>query len=223
MNPVRVLGIETSSPVCSVALLILRRRPADFARALGEGGCVERKYALGKARHSEAVFELLDRVFRAAKTGIKSVDAVAVSLGPGSFTGLRIGLAVAKVLARFGGKRLVGVPTLAALAAQESVVARAPLYAAVSDAQRGELYAALYRRIEGRMSKVRGPWVCRPGDLEGILPAGSRTVYGPPGASFVAALGAVAFLHGRHSDPDRMTPLYVRRPEAVETLIRRMR
>ena len=109
-KPLRVLGIETSGTVCGVAHLLLRKRPRTYADALREGSCIIREHASPFARHAECIYALLDRVFKAARSRLDRVHVIAVSLGPGSFTGLRVGLAVAKIFARFGGVPWLGSP-----------------------------------------------------------------------------------------------------------------
>ncbi len=92
--------------------------------------------------------------------GWEDIDAVGVSLGPGSFTGLRIGMATAKGLVAAAGKKLVGVSTLDALAGK-CVSQR--LICSVLDARKKEVYAALYRSDrDGRPKRV--------GDIEALAP-----------------------------------------------------
>jgi tRNA threonylcarbamoyladenosine biosynthesis protein TsaB len=220
------LGIETSGTVCGVAHLALRpalRAPVSFETALRDGTCILREYASDFSRHSEVIFGLLDRVLREARSRIERVNVIAVSLGPGSFTGLRIGLALAKTLARFGRIPLAGIPTLEALAAEACLSHDAPAYAPLMDARRGEVYASLYRPAAGGMVRVRGPWVAGRDAVMRALPAGARVAEGQPRATTIAALGALRFRAGWLDDPGRLVPVYVRRPEAVEKLRRGLR
>ena len=98
-----VLGIETATAVCAVALV-----DDDVVRA-------ERRYEIPQA-HSEKLMECVDDCLKSAGLALSSIDGIAISIGPGSFTGLRIGLSVAKGLAFATDKPVVGVPTLEALA-----------------------------------------------------------------------------------------------------------
>ena len=210
---IRVLGLETSGPLCRVAVGTWRARPLGAAAALRDGRFVERTGGDGLARHAEVLLGLVDAALRASGVRLRALDGVAVSLGPGSFTGLRVGLAAAKTFAAFGPLPLAGVPTLAAMAAEAG---GAGLLWTARDAGRGEVYAARFR------AGPRGP---RPAGAVAILPAaalapGARTE--PPRAATVAALGAARLLGGRRDDPDRLVPLYVRRPEA-EVRLRRAR
>src|SRR5881296_3774970 len=100
----RVLAIETATPAQSVALL-------DEDRLLAEASYD------AKGSRGGLLLPTVDHVFRKAGVAAKDLDAVAVSIGPGSFTGLRVGLATAKGLALGTGAAVVGVSTLEALAA----------------------------------------------------------------------------------------------------------
>src|SRR5207244_8992661 len=106
----RMLALETSGPVCGVALAAWRRPPRTVADALAEGEVVQRRGTSEQAPHAEILFGVIDQVLGPRR--LTGVTGIAVSIGPGSFTGLRVGLAAAKTLARFGGIPLVGVSTL---------------------------------------------------------------------------------------------------------------
>ena len=98
-----ILAIETATDVCGVALV-------HGGRVIGERSVNEKKI------HSEKLLPMIDEILRGAMIPLSSVDAIAVSIGPGSFTGLRIGLSAAKGLACARHKPIVAVPTLDALA-----------------------------------------------------------------------------------------------------------
>lgn len=99
----KVLGIETSGPIASVAIV-------DESKLLGI------KMGDFKVTHSQTLMPLLDELLKETKVKLEDLDAIAVSGGPGSFTGLRIGSATAKGLALALDKPLVHVPTLHAMA-----------------------------------------------------------------------------------------------------------
>lgn len=84
--------------------------------------------------------------------GMEEVELLAVSTGPGSFTGVRVGLTTVKAWAEVYGKKVVGVSRLEAIARHAEP--GAPLVAACYDAQRGQMFAALYRRLEGAWERV---------------------------------------------------------------------
>jgi tRNA threonylcarbamoyladenosine biosynthesis protein TsaB len=138
---VTLLALETATETCGVALL---RDDQVVAEA-----------HLHRPRvHSERLTPLVEDVLRHAEVAADALDAVAVSMGPGSYTGLRIGVSTAKGWALATDAALVGVPTLAAYAAQLRSVARAgdvvcPLF----DARRDEVYAAAYRVAPGGLAE----------------------------------------------------------------------
>ena len=214
----RVLGIETSGTVCGVAHVVFDRPPAGLADALSGGAAVLREHVSPFSRHSESIYALLDSVFRAVGSRLDRVDAIAVSIGPGSFTGLRVGLAAVKVFAKFGRIPLVGVPTLEAQVAQAAIRGGNGRYVATVDAKRGEVYAAVFEYASDRLRKVAGPRVCDPVALARDLTPGSKLVTAPPRATAIAGLGALLLLRGNTENVDRVVPLYVRRPAAVEKL-----
>jgi tRNA threonylcarbamoyladenosine biosynthesis protein TsaB len=127
---VKILTIDTSSNCSSVAL-------SDGTSLLGE--CILGADRCNSGRLMDSVSELL----RAAKLAPDALDAFAVSLGPGSFTGVRVGIATVKGLALATGKPAVGFSSLAMLA-MNLPFASAPV-AALFDARKSEVYAGIYR------------------------------------------------------------------------------
>lgn len=129
----RLLHLETATEICSVAL--------------SENG---RLLALLEERspnsHSATITLLIQKLFADAGMPMSRIDAVAVSAGPGSFTGLRIGASVAKGLCYALGKPLIAVPTTLAMAAGalQKVHEQTALYCPVLDSVKQEVYAALY-------------------------------------------------------------------------------
>jgi tRNA threonylcarbamoyladenosine biosynthesis protein TsaB len=124
----RVLGLETATWTAGVGLVVDGEIVAERSRYADRG------------THAVSLLPLVDEVLHDGACTVDDLDAVAVSCGPGSFTGLRIGLSVAKGLACAAGARLVGVPTLEALA--KTVANRRSHICAALDARRGEVYAA---------------------------------------------------------------------------------
>jgi tRNA threonylcarbamoyladenosine biosynthesis protein TsaB len=129
-----------------------------------------------------------------------ALEAIAVSIGPGSFTGLRVGVATAKGLAFGGAMRVVAVPTLAALAAQGAAAAAsdpgapdAPVIAML-DARRGELYAASHRSEDPLAPPLWGPLVLPVAALAARIAdePGPVRVVGEGADAVAAAAGAAA-------------------------------
>jgi tRNA threonylcarbamoyladenosine biosynthesis protein TsaB len=129
---VNVLGIDTSTPASAVA--VLRRDGAAFARDPGP------EATDGPPRHSQELMPAIAGAISEAELDWTDLDSVAVGVGPGAFTGLRIGVATAHALAAAHDLELRPVSSLAALAAGID----APQRLALIDARRGELFAALY-------------------------------------------------------------------------------
>ncbi|MER3524571.1 MAG: tRNA (adenosine(37)-N6)-threonylcarbamoyltransferase complex dimerization subunit type 1 TsaB [Ignavibacteria bacterium] len=142
-----VLGIETATMVCGAAVAI-------------DGLIIAEQSLVEKNVHAEQIIGLIDTVLKRSALQPRQLDVVAVSIGPGSFTGLRIGLSVAKGLCYALEKPLVAVPTLEALAwrAFDARVVRTLYLLPALDARRDEVYCTLYR-TNGTM--LRREWDVR--------------------------------------------------------------
>jgi tRNA threonylcarbamoyladenosine biosynthesis protein TsaB len=137
-----ILNLETSTRMCSVAL-----SSAGKLLALKEQG--------GEYTHAENLTLFIQSVFDTAGIQLKDIDAVAVSKGPGSYTGLRIGVSVAKGLCYALEKPLIAIGTLEALTAGcKQQVQHTGLYCTMLDARRMEVYCALY---DDKGSEVMAP------------------------------------------------------------------
>src|SRR6266542_2965347 len=134
----RILAVETSTLAGSAALL--------------EGGQVIGQSLLDVAlTHSERLITMVDRLLKDCGWDVAGLEALAVSIGPGSFTGLRVGIATVKGLALALGLPVAPVPTLDALASNLPF-ADAPV-CPLLDARKGEVYLSLYRWNEDRMER----------------------------------------------------------------------
>jgi tRNA threonylcarbamoyladenosine biosynthesis protein TsaB len=225
----RVLGIETSGSLCGCAVV-------DGDRLLGES------VSDTPGEHVEKLVALIEGLLRDLSLGLEGLDGVAVSIGPGSFTGLRIGLGTAKGICFGTGLPLVGVPTLDAMA--ESACPWDGNLVPVRDARRGEIYTATYRgrgRVAERTSDymaltpeevgdrvaglarsgktlVTGDALERYGEvLRGMLPG--EVAFLPselwmPGPAVVGAIGLRLLGEGRTLDLGDSEPLYLRPSEA---------
>lgn len=222
---VRALAIETSGRAGSVAVV-------DGGRVVAE-----EQFPHG-LQHAAQVVPILDRLVRARGWTPGDVGELYVSAGPGSFTGLRIGITLAKTMALATGAKVVAVPTVRALAHNAPADARHVVI--VLDAKRDQIFTARFERTAdgwaerepARLASLtevlaRSP---RPVHLigEGIpqhqkfIPADDAGVIVTPPeawrarASAVAAIGSAMARAGTFADPYRLTPIYVRKPEAEE-------
>jgi len=215
-----LLAIETATRTTSVALL---RGDQPIAEAGGAEGSA-----------AETLLPAIDRLLRDNGVSVADLDAFAVSIGPGSFTALRVGLATLKGIA-FGGDRPVArVPTLAALA-WASPRRELPV-AALLDARRGEMYAAVYDLVDAGPRARLEPGVFAPDELIPHLPpecvlvgegaevfgseirerlgAGLVIAGGAASALAVGSLGARMLARGEGVAAAELVPHYVRRAEA---------
>ena len=131
----RILLIETATPVCSVALS-------------ENSNLLQLRETSEKNSHSGAITIFIDEVMKAAGMAYAELDAVAVSMGPGSYTGLRIGVSTAKGICYATDKPLIAISTLQAMAigAQKGTPSRGTpsLFCPMIDARRMEVYNALF-------------------------------------------------------------------------------
>jgi tRNA threonylcarbamoyl adenosine modification protein YeaZ len=145
----RVLAIDTALEACAAAVL-------DTA----QGGILASESIAMARGHAEALMPLVARVMGEAKLAFSDLDRIAVTVGPGSFTGLRVGVAAARGLAMAAGKPVVGLTTLAAYAAPYIAADdRSPLLAAI-DARNDQVYMQLFGTggrtlIQPRVSSLR--------------------------------------------------------------------
>jgi tRNA threonylcarbamoyladenosine biosynthesis protein TsaB len=221
------LGIDTATGHLSVASALA-------------GGSIAREDEIGpdehgRPRHSAALLGAVEDCVGAAG-GWGAVGRIAVGLGPGSFTGLRIGVSTARALAQARELELAGVSSLAALAAgiRELDGAGERPALAVLDARRGEAFAALHG---AGGEELRAPFVAAPERLaewvSGLeaapLAAGDGSVrfreeLEAAGAEVAADGDPVHRVHARHvcaigadeaaADSDRIRPIYLREPDA---------
>ena len=219
-----VIAIETTTMVGSIAIV-------DNARVIAEVTLNAR------ATHSERLMATVNRLLNDAGLAVDDMDAIAVSIGPGSFTGLRIGISTAKGLSYASGKPLIGIPTLDALALNMGF--SSCLVCPIQDARKGEVYTAHYRPCDKSLEKMTDDMAVAPADLARMIT--EKTVFlgdgvntyrellmkqlgelyneAPlplqlPRASNVAMLALKRLEKGDADDPFTMVPRYIRRPEA---------
>ena len=107
-------------------------------------------------RHSTVLVPMIGELLKKARLKLKDVDVIAVGVGPGSFTGLRVGIATAKILGYVLKKKIVGVSSLEALARTVSAGKNIRIAVAL-DARKGQVYGAMYERIGDRFKMTMKP------------------------------------------------------------------
>ncbi|HUC14684.1 MAG TPA: tRNA (adenosine(37)-N6)-threonylcarbamoyltransferase complex dimerization subunit type 1 TsaB [Acidimicrobiales bacterium] len=145
----RLLAIETATRLVGCALW-------------DDDGLIAANLLVAAQRHVEVLVPAIDEICRQAGISVADLDGVAVDIGPGLFTGLRVGLATATTIARARNIPAVGVTSLEALAHPHRR-RRGPL-AAIVDARRGEVYWALFEGDGQRLVELRAPSVALPQD-----------------------------------------------------------
>lgn len=230
-----ILAIDTATPCCSVAI----------TRGCRHGGSVLGIVTFcGTVTHSRLLLTRIEHLL--SETGLtwNRLDGIAVSIGPGSFTGLRIGMATVKGLVMAADRPLIGVSTLACLA---SACTCSGLVCTVLDARKKEVYAAFFRADEpGGPVQLTETIVVSPEQLaEGIrepvyMIGDAVAVYGEywrqqlghlyepapaqlclPSAAALGLIAAEKLRKGEVLDVGSVTPLYVRASEAELNLATR--
>ena len=212
--------MDTSLEACSVAVAGDRGESVLASEVIGRG-------------HAERLFGMIDTAMREAALGFPDLDRVAVTVGPGSFTGLRVGIAAARGFALALGRPAVGIGTLDVHAAHARAIAGARPVLALLDARRDELYGQAFDP-EGR--PLHPPMVASAETLAREVRAGM--VIAGSGAPMVAALVPDAEVAHTLSAPDIATllalalaapdpvspprPLYLRAPDAKPQLDKRV-
>ena len=222
----KILGIEASSLVASVAIL--------------EGDVITAGDTVNyKKTHSQTLMPMLEDIAAMTELDLSTLDAIAVSSGPGSFTGLRIGSATAKGLGLALDKPLIEVPTLDATAWQLGFCEH--LICVMMDARRDQVYTGLYYN-RGQLETVRENDALAIADLLEIVKArdektvflgdgvpvhreavkaalGENALFAPAGlnrqrAAAVAGLGAEYFVRGKTVTAGEHVPVYLRMSQA---------
>src|SRR5271156_5522407 len=223
------LGLDTSTPTASLALI--------------SGGRVAARIERPVTSHGAALPDAVDELLRAAGLTLGGLGAIAVGIGPGSFTGLRIGLSYAKGIAMASRCALVGVPgfdAMALAALERDNTDQGRLICVVVDARKGEVYAALYRVVADGLEKLSEELVIalehlasriaedvmfigddRAKDAAALVESRGNWVAVSEtqmldlrGVCF-AALGGARFTRGETERAASLEPLYIRTPEAT--------
>lgn len=218
-----ILAIETSTTVCGCAVL-------------RDGAIIANQWIDERSAHAEKLFGLADAVLRGSAVDPRDLDAVAVSIGPGSFTGLRIGLSAAKGFHLALGTPVIAVPTLTALAHRcvPLMTGDGGHILAALDARRDEAYSQTFTvdggtvvpagdvdaRTVAEIVRTLPPGrVVVTGDAQQKIVAGlsgSRTVVladealARCSAAAVAQVAATMFARGAFADAGTLEPMYVK-------------
>jgi tRNA threonylcarbamoyladenosine biosynthesis protein TsaB len=222
-----ILAVDTTTPSGSVALL-------EEGELVGEFGLES------ASTHSSRLLAGIDLLVRAAGSDIREVDGYAVAAGPGSFTGIRIGLGAVQALAFASGKTVAPVSSLTALALK---IAEPPVRLAcpILDAKKGEIYAALFESRVARLVELIPEGAYDPDAFFARLPARRVTAFignglilykerlldhvrdkarFPRRSDFIAAevgrLGHRMLLEGKGVPAAELEALYYRRSQAEE-------
>ncbi|MGD2270071.1 MAG: tRNA (adenosine(37)-N6)-threonylcarbamoyltransferase complex dimerization subunit type 1 TsaB [Desulfobacterales bacterium] len=227
----KILAVDTAAKSCSIAIV-------DDEALLAELSLVRNQ------THSKHLMEMIKRTSILSGIAISAMDGFAVTRGPGSFTGLRIGLSTVKGLAAASGKPVVGVSSLKVLALQSCP--SAGIICPIIDARRKEIYTACFRYIDGQLNQL-GPE--RVGPLRHVLndldepctfvgngailyrevireTMGEFAQFAPASQSIIRG-ATVAFLSMRRfqnadvDDAASLTPIYIRQSDAEMNLARR--
>lgn len=220
-----VLGIDTSGYANAVAVVDGERVLADFAFA-------------ARTDSLEKIVANIDTALKKANLTLDEVHGIGVGLGPGSWTGIRVGVTVGKILAFSTGKPVGGVPTLEALAyrVRDESSLICPI---ISAGTRDTMYSAFYHARDSNISRVSEYYV---GDVRGLAKMieepvvlvgavaelyrklisremGSskislRAVEAVPDGAAVARLAAIRLEHGDSDDVLSLTPLYLKESTA---------
>jgi len=220
-----IIGIDTATAQVSVAVG-------------GHEGVLASTQSLRGKQHAEVLTPAIEFTCRQARIELNEISVVAVDLGPGLFTGLRVGVASAKAMAHALNVPMIGVSSLDLLAFPVRFTSR--LIVATIDARRGELFYAFYRQVPGGVQRISPHQVGSPDDLASeILAVGEECLlvgdgaqryrevfeglkkieiveegFAHPSASSLVMLAHAQALREQWVKPWDLQPLYLRKPDA---------
>ncbi|MGH1409391.1 MAG: tRNA (adenosine(37)-N6)-threonylcarbamoyltransferase complex dimerization subunit type 1 TsaB [Aeromonas sp.] len=221
MNELKILAVDTATEACSAALLV--------------GDKLFSRWEEAPRDHTRKILPMVQDLLDEAGITLDKLDAIAFGRGPGSFTGVRIGISVAQGLAFGAGVPLIGISTLAAMAQGAYRLDGAQQVLTAIDARMNEVYFGRYELIDGRMQLVGDEAVSDPAalvDVRGKL-AGPVTCVGTgfetygetlsgladelavsqvrfPAAEDMLPLARAAWLAGEAVPVEQATPVYLR-------------
>ena len=228
----KILAIDTSGPVASCAVLV-------------DGRVVHMVYMDQGLTHSETLMPAVDSALETAGLTAAEIDAFAAVAGPGSYTGVRIGICAAKGFAHANGKKCASVHALEALAMNlpyfEGIVCP------ILDARRGQVYCAAFDTTSGRPRRILADAACALEDYLDQLPAegrlifvgdgvrtyaervreicGERALIAPENARNLRAdsAGLLALDPDAWIEPAALRPIYLRAPQAERERAERLK
>lgn len=219
-----ILAVDTAAQGCSVAIT-------------DSGAILSEITLLKKETHSKHLMSVIDSVLSVSGLDLNDIDGFAVTKGPGSFTGLRIGISTIKGLSAVTGKPVVGISSLDAIASALPV-ADCDICTMI-DARKGEVYTACYSVVEGILKKNTPEHAMVPADILNEIhnktifvgtgvsayykliceKMGSLAVFVPDRYNMVSAAASALisikkFESGETDDPAFILPQYLRKPDA---------
>lgn len=218
-----VLAFDTSAQSCSIALMT-------------DGKLVAESTSDEKGTHTKRLMPMIDILLKRVDLHLEAIDGFAATIGPGSFTGLRIGISTLKGFAAATQKPIVGVSALEALANQ--CPGDTEIISPMLDARKSEVYYCLYRRSPQRPVALTSERNAAPADAAAaikmpctfigdgayayrdqmIAALGSKAIFAPESeniirAGTVAALGFERLIKGYSDDPLAIAPHYIRKSD----------
>jgi tRNA threonylcarbamoyl adenosine modification protein YeaZ len=213
VSAMNLLAIDTALEACSVAVAAAGRPPVLRSEIIGRG-------------HAERLFGMLSSAMAEAGLAFPALGRIAVTIGPGSFTGIRVGIAAARGLALVVGCPVVGIGTLPLVAAAARGAGGARPVLAVLDAKRDEVYAQAFDpdgvplSAPCAVAPAAAAALVRPGMalagsgaalVAAAMPAPAEVVAVPPVPDIAVLLGLAAAAPEPEGPP---RPLYLRAPDA---------
>ena len=224
----KTLAIETSGGIGGIA-------------AWADGRVLAEQTFSQPMNHAQELFPAVEALARRVGWEPRTPELIAVSIGPGSYTGLRVGIASAKMLSYASDVPLIGVPTFDVLI--RNVPASCGVAAPVMDAKRAQVYVAFYQWADGEWREEQGLSVDAPEAAAQHLPRGT-TVFGTGAEKrpqlftaagmlvshdpelarakprTVAEIGHALYVSGHRTDREALVPIYLRKPEAEEKRVK---